>query len=226
MEAARKLAREHDLVIVEDAAQSLGSRSAGKHLGTFGDVGSFSFSAPKVITTGQGGALITDSEDLMEKIRRIKDFGRSRGGIDEHEVIGFNFKFTDLQAVVGIEQMKKLEWRVDRKKEIFALYRDELAGVRQVEFIETDLDDTSPWFIDVLVPEREDLRSFLKSKGIGSRPFYPPIHRQAAYAIEGNYPVSEEVSAHGLWLPSSSSLRDEDVDRICREMSMFFSPSS
>lgn len=223
MEKAVALAEKHNLFLIEDAAQSLGSRYRGQHLGTFGDIGSFSFSAPKVITTGQGGALVTDDEELYEKIRRIKDFGRSRGGIDYHETLGYNFKFTDLQAVIGIEQMKKLDWRVQRKKEMFALYQEQLEDVDEIDFIETNLEDTSPWFIDILVPDLLALREHLKEQGIGSRPFYPPIHSQPAYGLTGEYPNTEYVSAHGLWLPSSSFLSDEDIKYICVKIKDFFS---
>jgi perosamine synthetase len=198
MHRAVELAEQHELYLVEDAAQSLGSSYRRRHLGTFGHVGSFSFSTPKVITTGQGG-------------------------VDFHETLGYNFKFTDLQAVVGIEQMKKLNWRVQRKREMFALYRRELMDVPQVEFIETNLEETSPWFIDVLVPDPKALGSFLKERDIGARPFYPSIHSQPPYGVEGTFPVSNYVSAHGLWLPSSSFLSDEDITRICREIKAFFS---
>ncbi len=170
MESVVALACEKKLYLVEDAAQSLGSRCKGRHLGTFGEIGSFSFSVPKIITTGQGGALVTTDEEIYEKIRRIKDFGRSRGGVDYHEIMGFNAKFTDLQSVIGIEQMKKLDWRVKRKKEMFQLYRELLSEVKQVEFIETNLYDCSPWFIDILIDgegEREKLVNYLSEKGIG-----------------------------------------------------------
>jgi len=215
MHRAVSMARQYKLHLVEDAAQSLGSFYEGKHLGTFGQIGSFSFSAPKVITTGQGGALVTDDARLADNVRKIKDFGRRESGVDFHETLGYNFKFTDLQAVVGIEQMKKLGWRVQRKKEIFALYRRELGNVPQVKFIETNLEDTSPWFIDVLVPNPQSLAAFMKERGIGTRPFYPPIHSQPPYGDRGAFPVSDYVSARGLWLPSSSFLTDEDILRIC-----------
>jgi len=222
MNSAAALARTHGLFLVEDAAQSLGSRWHGKPLGTFGDVGSFSFSAPKVITTGQGGALVTDHDDLMEAIRKIKDFGRVKEGVDEHSALGYNFKFTDLQAVVGLAQMTKLDWRVQRKKEMFALYRTELASVPEVRFVETDLLDTSPWFVDVLVPDPAALRTFLQEREIGSRPFYPPIHTQAPYHLRGRFSETEYVSRHGLWLPSSSFLDDATIRRICSEIQAFF----
>lgn len=222
MDRASALARTHSLFLVEDAAQSLGSRWRGRHLGTFGDVGSFSFSAPKVITTGQGGALVTDNDNLIEMMRKIKDFGRVREGVDEHCALGYNFKFTDLQAVVGLAQLTKLDRRVQRKKEIFALYRSELADVREVAFVETNLDDTSPWFIDVLVPDPLALREYLHEREIGSRPFYPPLHTQAPYRLIGHYPEAEHVSRHGLWLPSSSFLDDETIRRICADVRAFY----
>src|SRR3989344_5307270 len=149
----KKLCREKKIPLIEDAAQSLGSFFNGKHLGRHGLMGSFSFSVPKIITTGQGGALITDSKKIYEKIEKLKDFGRVKAGVDWHDEIGWNFKFTDLQAVFGIEQMKKLPQRTKLKKDIFSLYKKYLAGVNEVKLIETDLNNVSPWFIDILVPD-------------------------------------------------------------------------
>jgi perosamine synthetase len=226
MDRAAAIAAEHGLHIVEDAAQSLGSRRGGRHLGTFGEIGSFSFSAPKIITTGQGGALVTDDDGLATRMRRIKDFGRRQPGVDHHESIGFNFKFTDLQAVVGLEQMRKLPWRVARKKEIYALYRTLLEPIRQVTLVPTDLEDTTPWFIDVLVPDRSALAASLRAAGIGSRPCYPAIHGQPAFGIEGSFPNSDHVAAYGLWLPSSSALTDAEVGRVCAAIRAHYEGSS
>lgn len=220
------LVHEYNLYLIEDAAQSLGSKYQGKHLGTFGDIGTFSFSAPKIITTGQGGALITDAEKLYYDIVRIRDFGRPRNGVDYHEIIGFNSKFTDLQAVIGIEQMKKLEWRVKRKKEMYKLYCDLLQDIEQIKLIHTNLEDCSPWFIDILVDgddERANLAKFLDEKAIATRPFYPAIHSQPPYShVKGQFCNSDYVSRHGLWLPSSSFLSDEDIERICAEIKNYF----
>src|SRR3989344_4134381 len=197
----------------------------GRHLGTFGAIGSFSFSMPKVITTGQGGALVTDDEELYKKILNIKDFGREKAGVDYHETMGYNFKFTDLQSVIGIEQMKKLEWRVERKKEMTRLYENLLKDINGLSFIKTNTENTSPWFIDILVePEkREGLIRFLEEKGIGTRPFYPAIHTQPPYNwVEGSFDNSEYISKRGLWLPSSSFLKDEDIEYICNSIKEFF----
>lgn len=214
--------RSNDIWLVEDAAQSLGSRCDGKHLGTFGDIGSFSFSAPKIITTGQGGALVTDNEELFEKIKRIRDFGREKGGIDHYLTKGWNFKFTDIQAVIGIEQMKKLDWRVRRKKEMGLLYEKFLSAIPEVELIPTNHNDTALWFYDILIENRTQLMDYLKSKNIGTRKFYPPLHSEPAYDYTGNFPVTEEISKKGLWLPSSSFLTNGQIEYICQEIHEFY----
>src|SRR6185436_2550034 len=143
IEAFVDLADRYGLALIEDAAQSLGSHYPdGRHIGSVGKVGSFSFSAPKVITTGQGGCLITNDGELAERVRKLKDFGRAAGGSDIHQSVGYNFKFTDLQACVGIEQMKKLQQRVERKKQILLRYRQALSAIESVKFFDQDLVNT------------------------------------------------------------------------------------
>jgi len=217
------LCKKYNLKLIEDSAQSLGSRYPdGRHQGSVGNVGSFSFSAPKVISTGQGGALITNDDEIIYKLKRLKDFGRSGGGNDIHDTIGFNFKFTELQACIGIEQMKKLEWRVQRKKEILRLYQELLVDVPQVKFFEQDLQCTTPWFIDVLADDKLGLQSYMKEHGIGTRVMYPPINRQVAYMNiygepdDSKFPVSNMVGEKGLWLPSASQLTDYEITEICK----------
>lgn len=213
--AFEKLCAARGLALIEDSAQGLGSfYPDGRHVGRAGLVGSFSFSMPKVISTGQGGALITDDDAFAARLRKLKDFGRSGGGNDIHDSIGWNFKFTDLQAAVGLAQMKKLAWRVERKKDIWRRYSEALAGVSGIQLFDHDLDRTSPWFIDALCARRAGLIEHLKASGISSRVMYPPINSQQAYRRPGAYPVSERVGEDGLWLPSASQLSDEDISRI------------
>jgi len=215
--------KENGIILLEDSAQSLGSfYPDGRHMGTAGKIGSFSFSMPKIITTGQGGALITNDDDLAYKLRRLKDFGRSGGGLDIHDSIGYNFKFTDLQAVIGIEQMKKLDYRIERKKVILSLYRQLLESIPQIQFFVQDLKHTTPWFIDVLVEDRAGLQEHLKSHGVGSRVMYPPINKQEAYHLEGHHPVSALVGKKGLWLPSANQLTDEEIEYISLLISDYY----
>lgn len=218
-----RLCKENDIALIEDAAQALGSYYPDHtHVGLKGLVGSISFSAPKIISTGQGGALITDSDELAHKIRRLKDFGRSTGGSDIHDTVGFNFKFTELQAVVGIEQMKKLPFRVERKKDIYQRYVNNLSGLTEVQFFEHNFNLTTPWFIDCTAANRDALQVYLKSKNVGTRVMYPPLTSQKPYFSTGDYPVASHIGKNGLWLPSMSQLSDDDIDLICNEICCFY----
>lgn len=214
--------RKKGIWVIEDAAQSLGSFYNQKHVGRYGDIGSFSFSVPKIITTGQGGALITDRKDLYEKILLFRDFGRSKAGEDHYLVKGWNFKFTDLQSTLGIEQMKKLGKRVLRKRELGKIYQDSLSGINGVDLIKTDLNETTPWFYDILCDNREKLIDYLKENGVGSRKFYPALHSEPAYGYDGDFPVTQEISERGLWLPSWVDLTDEQVVYICKLIRQFY----
>jgi perosamine synthetase len=208
--------------IVEDAAQSLGSFHADKHVGRYGACGSFSFSMPKIITTGQGGALITDDDTLYRRIELVRNFGREEAGIDKHVFFGANFKFTDLQAVIGIAQMRKLAERVPRKRALYQTLRSRLAEIPAVTFFETS-PETTPWFNDILVTEPLRLQAHLKALGIGSRSFYPSVPTQAPYnQPTGAFPNADTLAAHGLWLPSYTQLSDRDISRIVDGVRTFF----
>lgn len=223
IQAFEELSQKTGIPIIEDAAQSLGSFYAdGRHIGLAGSIGSLSFSAPKIISTGQGGALITNDANLAEKLRRLKDFGRATGGTDIHDSIGYNFKFTELQACVGLAQMRKLQDRVKRKKEIWRLYKTGLCNVPNLELFKHDLSLCTPWFIDCLVENRSELITHLNLAGIGTRVMYPPIHHQDAYKATGTFPISLIVGRKGLWLPSMVQLLDAHIDRVCREIKNFY----
>ncbi len=222
LEQTLAFCREQGIEVIEDAAQSLGSFHNGKHAGTLGDVGCFSFSSPKIISTGQGGAVVTNNESVYQRILKLRDFGREKPGADHYLTMGWNFKFTDIQAVIGIEQMKKLPWRVEKKKKIYAQYQKFLQGVRGVSFLETDLQEVSPWFIDPLVEKREELMVFLKKEGVGSRPFYPALHAEPVYGRSGSFSVTEMIASRGLWLPSSSKLSDEEISDVCKAVKQFY----
>lgn len=225
MKRVIQFCQKNNLFLIEDAAQSLGSYYHGKHLGTFGQMGIFSFSTQKVITTGQGGALVTNDDKLAQKIRRLKDFGRDKGGSDIHNFWGWNFKFTDLQSVIGIEQMKKLPFRLQRKKDIYQRFRNGLKEVKKISFIETNLEDTSPWFIDIYTKDADSLAAYLAEKGIGTRRIYPPIHTQKIYGESykgATFPIAQKYSQQGLWLPSSSKLTNTEIDEVVRSIVEYY----
>jgi perosamine synthetase len=215
--------RENKVIIIEDAAQSLGSYYNGHHIGTIGLIASFSFSMPKIITTGQGGALITSDGQISKRITEIRDFGRVKSGEDQYISVGYNFKFTDLQAVLGLSQISNLTERIRIKRELFKLYFDNLSHLSQVKFIETNLNYTTPWFIDILVEDRENLMLYLSNNGIKTRKFYPSLHSEQAFeGYPGEFPNTDYITMRGLWLPSSLSLSINDVKYICKHIINFY----
>jgi perosamine synthetase len=210
----------NNLMLIEDACQAFASKWKGKYLGTFGKAGVFSFTPHKIITTGQGGAVVTNDDGIYEKVCKLKDFYRVRPGVDIHTGIGFNFKFTDLQSVVGLEQLKTIGFRVKRKKAIYRQYVSGLSKCNFIDFLPTDLSQTVPWFIDVVLGiQRERVVAHLLNKRVGSRPFYPPIHTQVPYEDSSrHFPISSKLCNRGLWLPSSISLTYEEIDYVTRLM--------
>ncbi len=215
--------KKNNLFVIEDSAQGLGSfYSDGTHMGLKGNIGSLSFSSPKIISTGQGGALITNNYLIANKIKKLKDFGRSKGGNDIHTTFGLNSKFTDIQAIIGIEQMKKLNFRIKLKKNIYKIYKSELKELNKLKLFYSNLQFNTPWFIDAIVVNRNKLSKFLYKNGIGTRNMYPPISRQKVYNDKGLYPNSFFVGRNGLWLPSSPWLTKKEIQYVCNKIKYFY----
>jgi perosamine synthetase len=215
MDALERLAKKHRLAVVEDAAQALGSARGGQYLGTFGDAGVFSLGTTKIITAGQGGVILTRRDDVREACARIKDHGRLSRSAEVHDTLGFNSKFTDLQAALALAQFRKLPERIAKKRALFRAYAAGLAGIPEVTIPPMDLGDAVPWFVDLVCADRDALEAHLARHGIEARRFYLPIHSQPCYRAGGDYPATQEISARGLWLPSSLSLSESDVREVC-----------
>jgi len=232
MKLLQEIAKKHNLHLIEDAAHSLGSYYGNKHQGNQSDVAVFSFSTPKIITTGQGGMIITNNKKIFERCKELKDFGRK---IDakkkmlsafQHDTIGYNFKFTEFQAAIGISQMKKLEKRIKMKKNMFKIYQELLGKISEIEFIETDLKKITPWMVDIILKNKKNrlnLINYLEKKNVESRIFYPPIHRLKPYIqSDKKFKVTSKISDSGLWLPSSVTLDEKQINYISKQIKDFF----
>jgi perosamine synthetase len=212
--------KENNLYLVEDAAQSLGCKINGKNLGTFGDLGCFSLSTPKIISTGQGGFVVTNNDKLANIIRMMKNFGRRESGIDDFVVFGINLKFTDIQAVIGIEQMKKLDYRVIRLREIYHLYYYELKDTVDIKVPLSE--EWIPWFVDIYIESREELMKYLKKHKITTRPVYGEINKTPVYYEDNTLKNSNYICNYGLFLPSYITLKNEDIIYICNVIKLFY----
>jgi len=204
------------LILIEDAAQSLGAYVDSRHFGTLGTVGCFSLSPPKIISTGQGGFVVTNNDEIASKMLMIKNFGRKCGGIDIFETFGLNMKFTDIQAVIGIEQMKKLPDRILFMQDLYLQYYSELS-----DLMIPPTEKYLPWFIDIYTDKRDELAAFLKTHNIQTRPAYPELHRTPMYLIDTEYPNATYVATHGLFLPSHTLVTRSEVRYICKLIRLF-----
>ena len=219
--------KKHNCLLVEDSAQAMGSCFNNKLLGTYGDLGVYSLTPHKIITTGQGGIIVTNNSKYYSKVKSLKDFSRTKPGVDIHNSIGYNFKFTDLQSVIGIEQIKTIDYRVQKKRKLYSNYFDKLNNINQIQLISTDIQQVTPWAIDIVLESkkiRDNLAKYLFSKGVRSRVFYPTLNSQKPYSYfkKGSFPVSESISERGLWLPSSIGLSDKEVDFVCDNIIDYF----
>ena len=221
MDAILELAKKHNLRVIEDAAEGLGSHYKGRPLGSIGDAGCFSFSPMKTIATGQGGMIVVKDPAVHSRLRELKDQGRpvrGTGGADMHISLGYNYKFTDLQAAVGLSQVDDLPRRVESLRNTYKYYRKNLDGVRGIRVLDFDLQaGEAPQWVDAWVENRDALHDTLVANKIYPRKFWFPLHTQMPYQhIKGNFQHSIACSAHGLWLPSALDLTEVDLAAVCQ----------
>jgi len=222
LEEIYSFCKEKNIILIEDAAQSLGCKKNNKFLGTFGDIGCFSLSTPKIISSGQGGFVVTNNDILALNISQIKNFGRRDSGIDIFETFGINLKYTDLQAIITIEQMKKLDFRIKRMSEIYNLYYENLN--MYIKMLKPLYEGWHPWFVDIYCKSnnfRKKLMCFLKKHNIQTREAYVEINKTSMYYNNTYLINSSEVSNSCLFLPSYITLTNEEINYICKIIKIF-----
>ena len=222
MDPILEIARRRDLFIIEDCAESLGATYKGKLTGTFGHVACFSFFANKVITTGEGGMLVTGDKEIMEKARVLRDHGMSKSKRYWNEAAGFNYRMTNMQAAIGVAQMEKIESFLARRREITDRYNSNLSGIPGLTLPpEQEWAGNIFWLYTILLDEDmlgisvEDMIEKLRQKGIETRPVFHPLHLQPPYpGVESPLKVSEEIAKRGMSLPTGNDIMVDDIDRV------------
>lgn len=217
MPAIQAIADEHGLAVVEDAAEALGSRLHGRHVGTFGDVGTFSFFGNKTITTGEGGMVVSRRTDLADRMRKVKGQGQSRERRYWHDEIGFNYRMTNICAAIGAAQFERIGPILERKRAIAALYREQLAGSGVTFQQPLDGVESSEWLVSMLLPagtDRDAVMAGLSAEQVDSRPVFYCAHHMPMYREEDKFPVAQDIAARGISLPSYPTLTDDDVRRV------------
>lgn len=219
------IARKYGLLIIEDAAEAHGALYLGKKVGSIGDIGCFSFYGNKIITTGEGGAIVTNNKDLANKITNLRDHGSSKKRKYYHPRLGFNYRMTNLQAALGYAQLKKIDYIINRKIEIARLYADflkdkdpEITLHPQAKWAKNVF-----WMYSILIQKkgrktRDFLVKTLKKRGIDTRPFFFPLHRHTRFKSSEKMPVADLLARCGINLPSSVTLKQKQIEFICKNI--------
>lgn len=214
------ICKEHNVTLIEDAAESLGTYYKGKHTGTFGDYGIFSFNGNKIITTSGGGMLVSNNEERIEKVRFWATQSRDQARHYQHSELGFNYRMSNVVAGIGRGQLKVLDQRVAKKRYIYEFYKRELSGLTGIEFMPINSwNEPNCWLTCMLVTGKVspvDIMIALEKDNIESRPLWKPMHMQPffeGYDFIGEG-VSEKLFEQGVCLPSDTKMTDEELKRV------------
>lgn len=225
----RQIGKKYNLRLIEDSAEALGAEHKGKRVGSLGEVGVFAFYPNKQITTGEGGILVTDDEELARLARSIRNQGRGESGewLD-HERLGYNFRMDELSSALGCSQMERIEEILDKRAKVAGMYSEKLAEVEEVQvpYI-ADYVNRMSWFVYVIRLDkdinRDSVIEYLNQEGVQCKPYFTPIHLQPFYRKmfgykEGDFPVTEDVSDRTIALPFFNNLKEEQIDYVVEKL--------
>jgi perosamine synthetase len=229
MDPILEIAKRHHLAVIEDAAEAHGALYKGKKVGSLGDIACFSFYGNKIVTTGEGGMVVTNNKNLYERAKLLKDLAHSPTHRFYHEEVGFNFRMTNLQAALGLAQLEEIDKYIAIKLQMAKAYQAQLSSVSSLT-----LPSQAPWaksvywMYAVLVAKtsplnRDTLRIKLKEEGIDTRDHFVPLHRQPVFKkldlfANASCPVSDDLSGRGFYLPSGLAITDKQIQTVTKTL--------
>ncbi|HLZ29322.1 MAG TPA: DegT/DnrJ/EryC1/StrS family aminotransferase [Chloroflexota bacterium] len=227
MDPLLDVAQRYHLPIIEDAAEAHGAEYRGRRAGSFGTSSCFSFYANKLVTTGEGGMLLVDDDDLAERARRMRNLGFQPGRRFLHAELGFNFRLTNLQAALGVTQIDRIADIVERKRRMGQAYTERLSEMAGLTLqVQQPWAKSVYWMYGLVVGEETGLDAAefgrrLASLGVETRPFFLGMHEQPVLQARGlfageSYPVAERIARQGLYLPSGLALDEAQIEQVCR----------
>lgn len=226
MDEIMKIAEEYNLFVIEDCAEAIGSEYKGQKVGSFGDIGCFSFFGNKTITCGEGGMVVTNDATLHDRLVRYKGQGLAKYREYWHDIAGFNYRMTNIQAAIGLAQLEQVQKFIDKKQDVAKWYQKHLNGL-PIKFHKQTKDVFHTyWMCSILVEKaevRDKLRDFLRSKGIETRPAFYPIHTMPMYSVKyEKHHTAEDLASRGINLPSYPNLTEDDIIFICDTIREFY----
>ena len=214
------ICKEEGIYLIEDAAESLGSSYQGKQSGTFGDMGVYSFNGNKILTTSGGGMLVSDNEEWIAKAKFLSTQAKEDYLHYEHKEVGYNYRMSNVLAAIGVAQMEVLDERVERRREIFELYKRNLGSYEEIRFMPEIQGSRGNRWLSTLTFGRtnpQKIIDLLEEANIESRPLWKPMHMQPLFsdALVVEDGTSQKLFEQGICLPSGSSMSNKDVMRVC-----------
>jgi perosamine synthetase len=218
------IARKYGLAVIEDAAQAIGQTYNGARCGSFGNISCFSFYANKHITTGEGGMIVCDDDELATRVRSLRNLCFKPERRFVHDELGWNYRMSSLQAAVGLAQFEKLDAHIARKRELGRRYESLLRGVPGIELAPVAMSyaENVYWVFGVMLDDSlpfgaDEFRAMLAEAGVSARPFFWPMHEQPVFLKRGlfegeSFPIAERMSRRGLYLPSGLALTEGQQD--------------
>lgn len=225
MDPILEIARKYNLHVIEDAAEAHGAEYKGRKVGSLGDIGCFSFYGNKIITTGEGGMVVTNSAPIMKMAKILRNHGMSPKKRYWHSYIGFNYRLTNIQAAIGVAQLERIETFIESKRRNAFWYTELLKNIPGITLpAEQEWAKSVYWMYSVLIEEnyslsRDELIERLAGKGIESRPIFYPIHTMPPYLDKKqSFPIAEEISRKGISLPSAVGLTQDEIKRVVKSI--------
>lgn len=225
------IAQRHGLFVLEDAAEAHGAEYKGRRVGSLGEIATFSFYGNKIITTGEGGMVVTDDDELADKVRQLKGQGMDPQKRYWFPIVGYNYRMTNIQAAIGLAQLEKADWHIERRREIASWYYERLKKCPGLTLpVEKEWAKNAYWMFSVVLDDqvpvdRDKLRSKLSEKGIETRPFFYPMHTLPPYKdkikSDNAFPFASKLSKKGINLPTWAGLTKDDIEYITRNLLNF-----
>ncbi|MBI2048855.1 MAG: DegT/DnrJ/EryC1/StrS family aminotransferase [Candidatus Liptonbacteria bacterium] len=226
MDPIMEIAKKHNLLVVEDAAEAHGAKYKGRMVGTFGVANCFSFYANKIMTTGEGGMIVTNDADLANKLKHMRGYDFDDEKHFWHQTIAWNLRMSALAAALGLAQLKRLDELIEKRRANARYYTEQLKDVPGIRFFPEPPDTFSVfWMYGLCVPRCDELMEFLAKNGIETRTFFIPMHVQPVYNQTGDFKWSDYYGERGLYLPSSSHISKEEKDFVISKVKEFYSGS-
>lgn len=219
------IANEYNLTIIEDSTEALGSSYKGKHAGTFGIFGVFSFNGNKIISTGGGGVIVTNDESLASRAKHITTQAKSSAMEYDHDEIGYNYRLVNVLAAIGVAQMEKFPELLENKRKMDSFYRQELEGVGDIEFQKINIDiNPNCWLFTFKTKKMRKLLDFLNNNGIMSRPFWRPMNQLDMFKndIFVSNSISDSIYENCISIPSSAGITTDELEEVVKKIKQFY----